>query len=70
MAQLDEGEVLEICADCGQAVREGERRYDVSDESVICFECAMRRGGAYDEAEDRWTSAPDADDLLERDRPN
>jgi hypothetical protein len=56
-----------VCADCGTAVSPGEDRvYPFGTESVVCMECAVRRGGAYDEAKDRWTVPPRVDDLLLR----
>lgn len=70
MDQVEEIEVTDRCADCGAEISETERTYAVSDDSVICFECAVRRGGAYDELHDRWVTEPKTDDLLERDRPS
>jgi hypothetical protein len=33
---------------------------------VLCMECALRRGGAWDEGRDRWSVPPRVDDLLVR----
>ena len=30
---------------------------------VLCFACAVSRGGSYDEADDRWVSEPDTSGL-------
>jgi hypothetical protein len=30
---------------------------------VLCCDCALRRGGSYDETLDRWTAEPRIDDL-------
>ncbi len=52
----------EICASCGTEVLSSERAY-AFEESVLCYECSLARGGVYDELHDRWTSAPDVSDL-------
>lgn len=51
------------CADCGAAISRGERSYALGQETALCWECAVRRGGSYDEAGDRWLEAPATDDL-------
>lgn len=70
MESFDDTSAPERCADCGADLESGERAFAVSDDSVICYACAVRRGGAYDELHDRWSPAPMTDDLLERDRPS
>ncbi len=52
----------EVCASCGTDVRSAERAF-AFEGSVLCWECAMKRGGEYDELHDRWTKAPDVSDL-------
>ncbi len=66
MHRSEEAE-YELCASCGTEVRATDRAY-AFDDSVLCFECAIARGGAYDEQHDRWTRAPDVSDLLSNDR--
>jgi len=62
---------LTDCCDCGAVIEaEAERPFTVSDDEVLCFECAVRRGGVYDAAEDRWTVAPDVADLPDERRPH
>ena len=60
---MDDGsELTELsrCIECGADVwPERERSYLISDDDVLCYECATRRGGAYDELHDRWTARPD-----------
>jgi len=72
MTHLDEErqEDVDTCADCGGRAGRGERTFAVDDDSVLCFACAMRRGGSYDERHDTWSTEPEIDDLLERDRPH
>jgi hypothetical protein len=55
------------CSDCGAAVAtDQERLYAFGTDGVLCMECALRRGGAWDEGRDRWTVPPRVDDLLGR----
>jgi hypothetical protein len=55
------------CSDCGTAVAtDRERLYAFGTDGVLCMECALRRGGAWDEGRDRWTVPPRVDDLLVR----
>lgn len=50
------------CIDCGtpidadQAV--AERTFAITGEVVLCHACALRRGGVYDDADDKWKIAP------------
>jgi hypothetical protein len=57
----DEGtEDLVRCLDCGVLISPAtDRTYAISAQDFLCLGCAERRGGVYDEAEDRWTSAPE-----------
>ena len=59
-------EELDICADCGAPVSAAERPYAFGQDALLCMGCALRRGGAYDEIDDRWAVAPKIDDLLQR----
>lgn len=62
-----ESEDLTGCADCGMIIASGEERtYAFGTDGVLCMSCAVRRGGAYDEARDRWVLAPRVDDLYGR----
>ena len=52
------------CLQCGAEVSMGrDRAYVVSEENALCQACATRRGGAYDERQDRWVAAPRLDGL-------
>jgi hypothetical protein len=53
----------EICASCGTEVLPTERPYAFEDQ-VLCYECAIARGGVYDETHDHWDRPPDVSDLL------
>ncbi len=63
----DEVDIAIECADCGELTLESEpgEAYPLPDGRILCRECAVRRGGAWDEAEERWRVEPAVDDLLE-----
>jgi hypothetical protein len=49
------------CCDCGATVApDTDRVFALSDETFLCFACAVARGGVYDGMEERWTVAPNA----------
>lgn len=57
---------FETCLGCGAQVSSVVNRlFPVGCDDVICMECALRRGGEYDEERDQWKVAPQVDDLLE-----
>ena len=61
---------LSQCEDCRvETSATLYRGYVFSDAGVLCFECAIRRGGVYDGAKERWTRAPDIADLMHERRP-
>jgi len=52
------------CAACGAEIRPGlDRAYVVTSRTALCFDCALERGGRYDEQRDAWSTLPRADDL-------
>jgi hypothetical protein len=55
------------CAVCATAVPPGVG-YGVTEETVLCPDCAMERGGSFDAGTDRWVRAPRVDDLVEPER--
>ena len=55
------------CSDCGSSVSpQNDRVYAFGTDGVLCMECSLRRGGAWDETKQRWTVPPRVDDLLLR----
>jgi hypothetical protein len=56
-------EEIESCVDCGAATDVGRDRGYVAGEQVLCWTCAIKRGGNYDADQDRWTVPPRTDDL-------
>ena len=66
-----EEDTTEKCADCGALVNPGlDRAFAFSEDSLLCYECASRRGGSYDEIEDRWVVVPDVSDEPDERRPH
>lgn len=52
---------LATCAECGAEIAPArDRAYALARDVFLCFECALRRGGSYDEQTDRWLTPPEA----------
>ena len=59
---MHESEVdsLVQCADCGAEIRVSvDRGFVAEPDTVLCYDCAERRGGAWDEERAIWSGAPD-----------
>lgn len=53
------------CAECGEPVAQAtDEGFPFGEQSVLCFECAARRGGVYDAEMDEWVTAPTLDGLV------
>lgn len=54
------------CADCGEPLDDPalERAYSFADDQVLCYLCAVARGGAYDEQDDSWVAVPSLEGLF------
>ena len=66
-----EAHELVECLDCRATIApERERAFAVSEDVYLCFACAVRRGGVYDEAEDRWVVPPRVEDEPDERRPH
>ncbi len=60
---------LATCADCGarfDAV--SDRGFGIDAESALCWTCALRRGGTWDEEREQWSTEPGVADLESRPR--
>jgi hypothetical protein len=56
------------CSDCGSEVRPSvDRGFVAEPDTVLCYDCAERRGGAWDEERGIWSGAPDMIGLHQRD---
>ncbi len=59
-----EGLVLTRCLACGAEISVArDRAFAVSADEALCFDCAVERGGVYDERLDRWVAPADASNL-------
>jgi hypothetical protein len=57
---------LEVCWDCKTTISwMANRAFTFGADGVLCWSCAVRRGGIYEAAHDRWTRAPEIGDLLD-----
>lgn len=59
-----EAEMLAPCSACGTEVGPTDRSFAFGEDQTLCFACALKRNGSYDEAHDRWTLEPYVADLL------
>jgi hypothetical protein len=70
---MHRSEALDLvsCLSCGAEVSLGvDRVFAVTEESALCFACAIRRGGSYNEAHDSWTKSPNLHGLRELAAPD
>ena len=59
-----EAEALDRCDECGALVDVSVgRSFAFGEDGLICWQCAERRGGEFDESEDRWVTVPDLSGL-------
>ena len=62
----EEGESAAACADCGALVDlDGARTFAFGEQSLLCWACAIRRGGRYDANSETWAQSPSVGDLEE-----
>lgn len=67
MHRSDEQNLVE-CAACGVQVDINlGRSFTLGSSSALCFECAIERGGSFDEQTDRWTETPRVSDVARDD---
>ncbi|MCG8590090.1 MAG: hypothetical protein MJE66_12435 [Proteobacteria bacterium] len=60
----EEWESLGVCAQCGASLAVGsERGFAFGVGNVICWNCAVERGGHYDADREAWSVPPDVADL-------
>lgn len=54
------------CADCAVPIEDPglERAYLFAEDQALCQVCAKKRGGVYDELDDRWVVAPNMSGLF------
>jgi hypothetical protein len=54
----EEVDELARCVECDSEVAPTDRIFAIGDQSLLCYSCAVRRGGVYDERYDRWATEP------------
>jgi hypothetical protein len=55
-----EANQLANCVDCGAEISAAmDRSYASGGIGVLCWECAVRRGGSYDAERDEWSVSPE-----------
>ncbi len=60
----EDREVSAECGLCGARISLASgRAFEFGAENVLCFDCALERGGRYDEARDVWEVSPDLSGL-------
>lgn len=59
-----EEEEFGFCAACDGEVSIAPRIYLFGDDNALCFDCATKLHGVYDEPGNCWTIEPKLDDLL------
>jgi hypothetical protein len=58
MHRSESAELIDCC-DCGAIMSPAtERAFGVGEDEFLCLDCAIRRGGVYDEPRERWTVPP------------
>jgi hypothetical protein len=64
--ERDEDAESSACADCGALVDlAGARTFAFGEQSLLCWSCAIRRGGRYDAGREAWSTPPSVADLGE-----
>lgn len=59
-----ESEELASCAVCGAEISvQSDRSYVAGPRTILCYACAARRGGVYDEGRDQWIEGADLSGL-------
>jgi len=62
--ETEELEIQEPCSNCGTIVAEGlSPLYRFGERGVLCWKCAIARGGKYDAEHDTWIETPHTADL-------
>jgi hypothetical protein len=62
--ESEQGELASACAECGALIDpDGARSFPFGEQGVLCWSCAIRRGGSYSPDEEIWTTPPSIADL-------
>ena len=63
-SMYEEEEEFGFCAACDEEVSIAPRIFLFGDDNALCFECATKLHGVYDEPGSTWTVEPKVDELL------
>ncbi len=63
-----EDEEYAFCAACNRDVSRADQVYAFGKDELLCFDCAVARGGIYEDFLGRWTLAPRVDDVFDAPR--
>ena len=67
--ELDDNEELTECCNCGAPLVGMEHDAFRVEGALLCYDCAVQRGGILDRRQGRWIIEPDVSDLSDRRRP-
>lgn len=71
MPRDERDDVLGLCSDCGMDVGVDVSHVFVSEGGArLCWDCALERGGEFDEKHDRWLVPPALNGLPDERRPH
>ena len=71
MGDIDEQDEASSCIDCGAMVWvDSDKAFASGPDTYLCYACSRRRGGVFDEREDRWAVLPDVTGLPDERRPH
>jgi hypothetical protein len=61
---------LAQCSECGAELSPNvDRGFAFAEQSVLCFDCAVRRGAQWDALHERWSRDPDLTGLTPAEHP-
>jgi hypothetical protein len=67
----DEEERVDVCDVCGEPVDTiNERAYAFGDEGIVCWSCAIDRGGIWDVERECWSTEPDLEGVHDAREPH
>jgi hypothetical protein len=67
----EENELTGVCVVCGEPTDvTTERAFGYGEDGLVCWACAIDRGGVYDEDRQAWVKPPDLAGLPDASRPH
>lgn len=61
--KTEPGDAIDVCKGCGDPLDVLNERYAYGGHSVLCWNCAVERGGIYDGEHECWVNEPDVQDV-------